>query len=195
MILAVWQRVLGEWILLPRGGREESMRLKDDQKGFSLVEMIIVIAIIAIVASAALGLQGYVKLANSEKAAKTLEGALGKQQARAMSKAEKSYLYIYELDGTYYMCISSEDRSQRDTAVMSAGSGTAIGRGMEIYSVAEDGSRTKIEGETIIKISYKRDGTFDGITGEYQSILLQGSFPKEIKLIKDTGRYIVKDVE
>lgn len=171
------------------------MRFRNDQKGFSLIEMIIVFAIIGIMAGFAIRVTGYLKLANSEKATKTLEGALGKQQAKAMSKGTKNYLYIYEISGTYYVCASEVNCSSRDVSVMSKDSGSVLGNNMTIYSVKPDGTRTKIEGSTILQIFYKRDGTFGSFVDDaYQTILIEGSFPKEIKLIRDTGRYIVRDV-
>lgn len=173
------------------------MRFKNDHKGFSLVEMIIVIAIIGIMAGISIRVIGYISLANSEKAAKTFVGALGKLQAKAMSKAEKTYLYIYMLDDTYYICSSKEDCTEFNPSVMSKSNGTALGMGMTIS--CKDASGTKKiensgEADTIpfLKISYKRDGSFDGFTGTYQTILIESRFPTEVKLVRETGRYIVQ---
>ena len=170
------------------------MRFKNDHKGFSLVEMIIVVAIIGIMAGVSLRVIGYLSLANSEKAAKTLVGALGKQQARAMSKAEKSYLYIYMVDSTYYICTSNVNCTGVDAAVMSKDNGVPLGTGMTIYYVNPSGVKTKIDSDIFLKISYKRDGSFDSFTGKFQIILIESAFPTEVMLIQETGRYIVRDV-
>lgn len=172
------------------------MRFKNDHKGFSLVEMIIVFAIISIMAGISIRVIGYISLANSEKAAKTFVGALGKLQAKAMSKAEKTYLYIYMLDGTYYICSSNVNCTGFDSGVMSKSNGTALGTGMTISCKDASGTK-KIENsgepDTIpfLKIFYMRDGSF-GFTGTYQTILIESRFSTEVKLVRETGRYIVQ---
>ena len=77
--------------------------MKSNNKGFSLVEMIIVIAVIAILAGASVTFFGHVRYANTQKTVESIDSAIDKLQSNAMSKSNNSYLYIYKLSDGYYM--------------------------------------------------------------------------------------------
>lgn len=68
------------------------------QNGITLVEIIIVIAIIGILASTSVMMIGHLHYANTQKVVRTLDASLDALQVRTMSKAGSSYLYIYKLD-------------------------------------------------------------------------------------------------
>ncbi len=72
------------------------------QNGITLVEIIIVIAIIGILASTSVMMIGHLHYANTQKVVRTLDASLDALQVRTMSKAGSSYLYIYKLDNGYY---------------------------------------------------------------------------------------------
>ena len=64
------------------------------QNGITLVEIIIVIAIIGILASTSVMMIGHLHYANTQKVVRTLDSSLDALQVRTMSKAGSSYLYI-----------------------------------------------------------------------------------------------------
>ena len=65
------------------------------QNGITLVEIIIVIAIIGILASTSVMMIGHLHYANTQKVVRTLDSSLDALQARTMSKSGSSYLYRY----------------------------------------------------------------------------------------------------
>jgi prepilin-type N-terminal cleavage/methylation domain-containing protein len=160
------------------------MRTLKSNKGFSLVELIVVVGLLAIMATMSLRLLGNIRSANIDKSTKFISDALSKQQMRSMSKEKKPYLYIYEIGGKYYYIIS--ELSSYDSTTMGT-RGKEIGSGMVIKY--NNGSDHTIAGSEILKISYQRDGSFkqcpNNITIEI------GSAKRIIKLNKETGRHVI----
>ena len=84
------------------------------QNGITLVEIIIVIAIIGILASTSVMMIGHLHYANTQKVVRTLDSSLDALQVRTMSKAGSSYLYIYKLDNGYYTRVLSDNLGSFD---------------------------------------------------------------------------------
>ena len=82
--------------------------MKDNRtKGFSMIELIIVIAIIGIMtAMATLGF-GYIQSGNVRAAANSIVADLSQMKYDAMSKQDKPFMYIYKVGGKYYSYCSS----------------------------------------------------------------------------------------
>lgn len=169
------------------------MSIKKDHRGFSLVEMIVVIAILGILAGASVSLIGHIRVANHEKVVKSISSALSKQQAQTMSKQTKPYLYIYEIDSQYYLCMSTTDVSAFDGSFMTKSAGTSLGKGFSIYAEDASGARTLIGGSNIIKVAYKRDGSFQPSACTCTSIVVTASSATatKIKLIQASGKHVV----
>lgn len=166
------------------------MNIRKNNKGFSLVEMIVTIAIIAILAGVSFSLLGHLKHANTEKTVQTVSMVLGKLQARTMSKSTKAYLYIYKISGSYYCTVSTTNCTSFDASVMKA-DGNPLGSGMNIYGVDSTGNKTLIENNGYIKVAYRRSGAFDTSNTNYAAINIAGNYSSTIKLIAETGKYIV----
>ena len=79
------------------------------QNGITLVEIIIVIAIIGILASTSVMMIGHLHYANTQKVVRTLDASLDALQVRTMSKAGSSYLYIYKLDRRGRIMLAQRD--------------------------------------------------------------------------------------
>ena len=84
------------------------------RNGITLVEIIIVIAIIGILASTSVMMIGHLHYANTQKVVRTLDSSLDALQVRTMSKAGSSYLYIYKLDNGYYTRVLSDNLGSFD---------------------------------------------------------------------------------
>ncbi len=168
--------------------------MKTNQKGMTLVEIILVIAVIGILAGTSVSMIGHVHYANTKKAAEAVGTALDKQQAVTMSKEGKPYLYIYKLGAGYYMkqlgeCLTSFDGTKLDA------NGTKLsGNGTEIYLESETG--TLLAGTNFIRIRYKKSGVFDkelasdGVENtNVEKIVIKGTGTYTITLVEETGKH------
>lgn len=163
-----------------------------DHKGFSLVEMIIVIAVMGILAGASLAMMGHIRYANTQKAAELISSELSKQQVRSMTKAkaEKPYVYVYALSDGYYMRTSTTNCSGFDSGVHNADGVKLCNFSTDIYSVTDSGE-DKLDGSEVIKIVYNRSGSFSTETN-VTGIKIDGTGTFNIKLITETGKHVVK---
>ena len=77
--------------------------MRKDNKGFSLVEIIIVLAIMAIIAVAILAGSGYQAGTAASALADSIKTAVGETRIKTMGKQE-TVLYLYKdaTDGKYY---------------------------------------------------------------------------------------------
>ena len=80
--------------------RKQTLR---DHKGITLVEIIIVIAILGILASTVVGMLGHLHYADTQKVVKTLDTSLDALQVKTMSKTGQFYMYVYKSGGNYYV--------------------------------------------------------------------------------------------
>lgn len=165
------------------------MMFQKDQRGFSLIEMIITMAIIAIVAGLSINLISHIHVTSTEKVVKTMTSAMTKIQVNAMRKsvAEKPYLYVYLVGDTYYYLASAADPS---TISFDASAGTELGSGVKIYKNSiSDG--TLVTGTNYIRISYKKDGSF--VDGADNCFFVKGAYTAKISLNQKTGKYFVEN--
>lgn len=177
--------------------------MKLNNKGFSLVELIICIAILAIFSTAVIVGLGYMDLANSQKCTSKIETGLMTLKSRNMADSKRTYLYIYcgVSDKNYYMAYSDKDDFLERNA---SGNVTGVKKASQL-------GLTKDSGEQIanqkIKISYngnevthdeiipigikKKDGSLEIIPQDSPTctITVEGSSSQTIKLVKATGKY------
>ena len=183
------------------------VRFEKDHKGFSLVELIVVIGIIGILAGISVTLLGHLRVANSEKVVNSISGALSKLQAQTMSKPATQtdgsgnvtvvtrYLYIYQVDGVYYLCTSTTNVTGFDASVLNKNNGLSLGSGIRIY---KDDSAYAMGAGDFIRIAYKRDGSFDyrttaGISvSNCKKITVEMNNQKTtITLIEKSGKHVI----
>ena len=106
-----------------------------NEAGVTLVEIIIVLAIIGILASASVLLIGHLHYADTERVINNIDTSMNELQIKNISKAEQSYLYIYHLSDGYYMRILSDDLSGFDSSKLN-GDGTKLSNNtIEIYGI------------------------------------------------------------
>lgn len=171
------------------------MRLKSNQKGFSLIEMIVVIAIIGILSGIALRMIGYLKVANTEKTVQMITKMLNKEQTIAMSKMGTTHLYVYKIDGEFYMTFSDQDLYSFNSTVMKKDS-AGFGSGLKIsYNTIGSGgtTTTEVTGMNFLKITYKRDGSINGSKTNCNEIIVEGSTTTKMKLVYATGKVVIKN--
>lgn len=156
------------------------MRVLKDHKGFSLVELVVVAGLVAILAGISLRLISHIGAANIEKSTKYVTDALSKQQMKSMSKEKKPNLFIYEYNGKPYYILTDED-------TYTPSKGKELGGVTVSYN---DGSDHTIEGATVLKITYKKDGSFKSCPNTIT--ISTNSATRIITLNKETGRHVVE---
>lgn len=174
------------------------MRFLKDHKGFSLVEMIIVVGIIGIVAGASLTMIGHLRSANTEKIVQNLSTELNKLQANTMGKKEKKDMYLFKKGGLYYMCLVQSGAALDMEA--QAVPANQLGSGDLTVSLSKNGAAAAEigEGESIM-IRFNRSGAFSVNSSAVFSatditsaaIIIKGSVTYKVTLNRETGKNIV----
>ncbi len=172
-----------------------SKRLREDNRGFSLVELIVVMAIVAILVGAVVSLFRQITFANTEKAAETISANLEKARVAAMSKSGNNYIYIYKLDDGYYMKSLSDNLDAFDGALLDESGVRICNNNIQIYRGGASG--TLVDGSEIIRIRYTKTGVFHTETNVFSGsgtegqIFVDGVGDHTISLIKTTGKNYV----
>lgn len=161
-------------------------RHKIASEGFSLVELIIVIAIMAILTGGiALGLN-VLRSADSKKLANQLNSGFTTLRSENMAKDKQSYMHLYWQDGSYYLEMSDKTEPSRD------GSATKIGSGS--VSVAFKGKNdVTLTSGSALALSFgmkKKDGSFiEKVTNDTNDTELKAT--SEIVVSSDTAEYTI----
>ena len=178
------------------------VRLREDKMGFSLVELIIVIAIVAILSGGvALGL-GLTRSPHSLSLANALNTSFADLRSENQAKAGRTYMNLYRLSDGYYVQFTEKDPL---TSVPATGEdGKKIGNkdcvirlsggtfdSTYVYSFTmekKDGSfgssYKKSKGGTSSNVSYHSSGAT-----EISVMLENGNSPHKVILVTTTGRH------
>ena len=91
------------------------MDIRKDQRGFSLVELIITMAIMAVFAGAIIGGMTYLNAGKTKKASAKLNNEISSIQTATMTKKGETYLYLYRTnDGVFSSIVSSTYDADND---------------------------------------------------------------------------------
>ena len=170
--------------------RKKARNFIRNNKGFSLVEMIIVIAVVGILAGASLTMMGHIHYANIETVLELINTELSKQQIQAMSKMDKPYTYIYEYNDVYYIRTINSDLSSFDSSVLNADGIKLCNASTNIYMSKDGSAEELVQNDTFIKIVYNRAGSYSDVCNA-DNIRIAGSSSHTIKLIDETGKHVV----
>lgn len=177
-------------VLTEKDCRYLKVKFLKDKKGFTFIEIILVMAILIIFASTTVLYMGHLRDINVKKAANEVDTALDKLQVRAMSKAKTPYMYIYRLDDGCYMKVLNEEITLFDTSKFDK-NGTKIGAAaIKIYQNDET-TAGEVTGQKFITIVYNKSSDFSDKTN-VSTIIFKGNSRHEIRLIKYTGKHILE---
>lgn len=157
--------------------------LLHNQRGFSLLELVVVIAIMGVVAVGGLLSMSLVFGQNVKSCYKELEGYLQKTRMMAMSK-EDAKLKIYTKSDGVYVDLSTESREVK------------IGKaGITVSYHDTDGNTVDVTGTTELEISFDRSsGAFkplEGSTSNYcdEIKVTDGERTYQLNLVPKTGKF------
>lgn len=167
--------------------------MKINNKAFTLIELIIVIAIMAILTTGVIiGIRS-ITSANTINAAERIDAAMSKLRLENMTKTTKSYLYIYNIDEVLYMNTSVSDNAAVGSGGIDAASGTRLANNVSLSTKTFSGTQDNVEDGEAVIISFSRSsGAF---RSDYEYLILTGignGKTSTIHCIKETGKHYVE---
>ncbi len=182
-------------ISIGRGWCEMYKKLIDKKKnmakqnlGFTLIELIVIVAIIGIVSVGGTMAISTVYNADALKVAKKIESAMTTARMETMSKADKQYLYLYVIDNSLYMKQSSADTGI--VAILDENTGIKLSSRVNVVYSNSGYNLNLIEGAPL-RIGYLRStGAFDS---NLNSITLKNTSKEYIiSCVTETGKHWIK---
>ncbi len=174
------------------------MAMRRDRRGFSMVELIVVIAILGILAGTSVTLFGHIRYANIKKAVETVSDRLDRQRIMSMSRQGTQYLYIYRMSDGYYMKSLSVKLDAYDAAYLATDADKICGKNIDISGEDSTGTVTPLASESsLIRIVFKKSGvlnvsTEDNSGTNVRGIVFSGSSTYCIRLIPETGKHLIE---
>lgn len=168
--------------------------MKNNNKGFSLVELLVVVAILGVLAVGTTLSYRAVKSADVRKAASTFDEMMKSVRTECMGKAEASYLYVYKENDGFYYVISSKKSSSLGEVKSLDGVQKLCAKSIDITCETEAGNDTISYGSFVAvsfekgtgKVKYFSGGTDGGsLTGVTFS---RGGKTSNIVVAYETGK-------
>ncbi len=160
-------------------------------EGFTLIELIIVIAIISIMSAGAISSMGYLSMANASKCVGKIDSGIAVLKSKNTREASDTYMHLYKYDGNYYIEYSNDpdyNPPNADNGEMIANRQLTIS-----WKNKTDASETTIEeGAPKTFGMHKKDGSFKTISGTREpscEIFVKGKSTHKVTLITDTGKH------
>lgn len=179
-------------------------RWRKCEDGFTMVEMIITIAISAILLGSIVATLGYISAGNAKRSAARFNSKLNTAQTETMMQAKPTYLYLYKESDGSIKCVLSKGNYQSRTALNGRPADETPtdvgGSGVNVTAKIEGGGTyTLLNANTMIKIA------FDKATGAYKSanagsdadshffeeIEFSGREKFKVTLVKATGKHVM----
>jgi prepilin-type N-terminal cleavage/methylation domain-containing protein len=174
------------------------MKRGEDNRGFSMVEIIVTIAILVILAATAIRSIAYLNHGNAKKCMGQLESTLDRVQSETLGKETTPYLYVFKSDKGYRMVTSTN--KNLTWAELNSMTSTALG-GNNLKLTAKNmvtASGTKINsdlsGGEVLRLGFQKStGAF--LSDSYcESIVLTGNggSTRTLYLVERTGKHYVE---
>lgn len=164
---------------------------KSKNAGFTLIEAMVAIAIIAIMTVGGIAGFGFLDLANSSKCAAKIDNGLGTLKSRNMASASSTYLHLYWYDDEYYILYNDSDVFYPSTSNYSEGE--VIGNSkIKIFFDSQDLST--IANQCVTIGVRRKDGAFTKTatpTSTIQVTNADGESSHDITLVTSTGKHFI----
>ncbi len=188
------------------------MKIVKDNKGFTMVEIIIALAILALLSGLTIQTVSYISYGNSKKCVTEIDGMLDKVQMETMSKEHTPYLYLYGTDKGYFMVISTTATMNR-TGLEAQGGTKVAGANVKIKAkkistvVQADGSEAEVTEEgylaggtpgavtptfDYIRIGFKKSTGGFLADAYYETLTIEGDGATTIYMVESTGKHYVE---
>lgn len=173
---------------------------KECEAGFTMVEMIITVAIMAILAGASVTAVGMIASGNAKRSAARFNSQLTTVQTETMMKKDPVYLYLYDDNGVKSVVSKNSyaDRSALNSGLSSESPNDVGGAGVTVKATADDGSTVTLDGTNMMKFAFiKASGAYqyaktsDSDTKFYPEIKFSGRGNYKVTLVKMTGKHVV----
>ena len=161
-----------------------------ERRGFSLIELVITIALLGILVGSAAVMFGYLRYADTKEAAERVNMELSNLRIDTMSKTgDRKYLYIYLISGDgYYLRVLDKEPEDIETQGMLNAEGTRL-CGMNVTISKSEGGGALSASEPIW-VAYTKSGLF--FDGSAECIEIRGRGTYTIRLDGVSGRHYFK---
>ena len=178
-------------------------RWRKCEDGFTMVEMIITIAISAILVGSIVAVLGYISAGNAKRSAARFNSKLNTAQTETMMQAKPTYLYLYKVSDGSVKCIMLKDncqsRSDLNTKLTGLSPTDVGGSGVNVRAKIEGGGTYTLGQNNMIKVAFdKASGAYktvnygdDTDTVFYNEIEFSGREKFKVNLVKMTGKHVL----
>lgn len=173
-------------------------RWKECEDGFTLVEMIITIAISTILVGAIITAFGYISSGNAKRSAARINSKLNTAQTETMMQKDPTYLYLFKNNGLKVVLSSSD--SEDLTSLKNNANPTDVGGArVEVTATRAGQTDKKLDDSNFICIAFnKASGAYefakfsDETNADFISELdFSGKASYKISLVKMTGKHVM----
>ncbi len=166
------------------------LKMKNNQ-GFSLIELVIAIAILAIVSVGSFSAMGYLSMANSSKCASRIDSSLTRLKSKNSAEASSTFMHLYRYNDRYYINYSDQPSYVPDASNYEEGE--EIGNSRITISYQEGdlsaSSVTIQDGDCKTFGIRKKDGSFTGTLEPTCVISIIGQSTYKVTLVTNTGKH------
>ncbi len=160
--------------------------------GFTLIEAIIVIAIVAIMVVGGISGFGFLDLASASKCSAKIDTGLTKLKSQNMSKTSSVYMHLYYYDNDYYILYN--DSSSFTPSAANYSEGEVVGNEkLRVYFDNQDLSTIPTK---CVSVGVRRkDGDFTNTATPTSTIKVvrtsDSSTAHEVTLVTSTGKHFI----